>query len=448
MSQLFLIASIFFGLILGLIDIPACIGVFIILSICFLYSRIGSKDYTIQRFEIFALVSFFYIISSYITSSCFSESEYFLASDPIRYIAMVHSSHDYGLITHALERCYIELSDNNGLYNSFLRLIGILCNKNGTEASSFLITLPQTLFGILTIQTVYRILNQFLQSNKVFKYTLVYAFCSLVFLYSGIIVRDIVIAFGYALCVEIIIRPFKISGIIKLAIIMILCMGIRLYSGYFVSFFILYYVFFNVKSGVAKLFLYPIVFVALATVATSAFYDNIKEQTFDEIDKYSQWQYDVASTTDGFSSKLRSLPPVLSNVALSLYSQINPLPPYSTLRDRNITAAQAYMGSLLTVSAIWWYFISFGLLYLLFLKGGFKRIGKKNIILLAIAWLLIFVSCTMHVDIRRLMPVYPIIYMIFLYCGNTLYREHTIKTMNTSLFMVYFSLNILYLIIK
>jgi len=361
---------------------------------------------------------------------------------------MVHHSTSYDLIWGELEKCYTELGDNNGLYNSILRLIGILCYKNGEIASSFLITLPQTLFGILTVQTVFRIFDNFFVASKAYRYTIIYGLCSLTLLYSGIIVRDITIAFCFTLCINIIVRPFHISGLLKLAVIMLICAGFRLFSGLFIAFFILYYILFSTNSKTKRVFIYSGMIVVLGAIATSAYVEQLFNQTSEEITGYSEWQSDVAGTVDGFSGKLRKLPTGFSNVALSLFSQMNPFPPYSTLMGDNLTLAQSYMGGLMSLSSIWWFYISYGLLYFLILKRGYKKLEAKYLLLIAIAWILIVVSSTMHVDIRRLIPVYPIIYLMYLYLTNYKYNKKTVLQMNSNLTLLYISLNILYLFLK
>lgn len=205
----------------GLYDIPACVFMALIAVCSILYARIGPKDTQSERYSLGAIITLIYIFSSIITSSCFSESEYYLASDPIRYIAMVHYNADYNLILGDLERAYIALSDNNGLYNAMLKFLGILCKDSGHEASSLVITLPQTLFGILTIQTVFRILCLKFNADKSFKYTILYGLCSITLLYSGIIVRDIVIAFLFAVCLETVLKPFKVKGLVVLGFAMV-----------------------------------------------------------------------------------------------------------------------------------------------------------------------------------------------------------------------------------
>ncbi len=424
------------------------IGVIAVLLFCFLYSQIGEPNSKSYRVSLYTLISLIYILSSLITSSCFSEVEYFLASDPTRYIEKVHHSTSYDLIWIELEKCYTELGDNNGLYNSILRLIGILCYKNGEIASSFLITLPQTLFGILTVQTVFRILDNFFVSFRAYRYTIIYGLCSLTLLYSGIIVRDIAIAFCFALCINIIVRPFHISGLLKLAAIMLICAGFRLFSGLFIAFFILYYILFSTNSKTLRVFIYTGMIVVLGIVAASAYVEQLFNQTSEEITGYSEWQSNVAGASDGFSGKLRELPAGFSNVALSLFSQMNPFPPYSTLMVEKLTLAQSYMGGLMMLSSIWWFYISYGLLYLLILKRGYKKLETKYLLLIAIAWILIVVSSTMHVDIRRLIPAYPIIYLMYLYIISYKYSKKTVIQMNSNLTLLYISLNILYLSLK
>ncbi|MDE6575371.1 MAG: hypothetical protein K2L84_08580 [Muribaculaceae bacterium] len=447
-SNILCIVSIAISLIIGLFDLPASMLMLFILFVSYIYATIGNRNSAKFRYSLFSIVSFVYLVSAIICSSCFSETEFFLASDPIRYIATAHNTYNYESIFNELESVYIDLSDSNGLYNSIIRYLGLVCSNNNFTASSLLLTLPQALFGILTIQTVFRILNIIVSPDKAYKYTIIYSICSLTLLYSGIIVRDIVIAFTYAVCIETVLKPFNIKGCFIIVLMLLVCIGLRLFSGFFISIFLVYYLFFNIKNAIGRFFIYIATAVILPGILASAFFNQIIDQTNNEIESYSQWQTNVSSDNDGFSSRLRMLPSGVNNVALSLFSQMNPFPPYSTLRNPHLEPAQVYMGLLMTTSAIWWFFISYSVLWLFLFKKGYKKLGIRYNILYAIAWLLIIVSCTMHVDIRRLIPVYPIIYFIFIYCTNNIYSKKTMQQIYTKLGCGYAALNLLYLLIK
>ena len=329
-SFLCLLGSLSIATTVTLFDYPAGILIWGIVVLCTTYALVGKKRYKSNRLQIAFLLIFIYLASTLITSSCFSSNDYFLASDPTRYIAMAQGNRGYSTIIDEITRAY-ELTDNNGLYNAMLRLLGTWCNNMGIPATSLLLTLPQTLFGILTVQTVFRIISIKFTSQQATKYTLIYGICSLVLLYSGIIVRDIVIAFFFAVCTEVVLKPFKWKGVLLLLVMMTLCIGIRLFSGLFISIFIVYYFFFNIKSKLVKWAIYPIAGVVLVAVLGSAIMSNLIEQTSEEINSYSEWQGEEAASNDGFSAKLRSLPTGINYIALTLYSQMNPFPPYSVL---------------------------------------------------------------------------------------------------------------------
>lgn len=447
-NKLPLFLSIILSILVGMYDLPAGIFMFCILFVTSLYSRIGNRKAQIYQTTLVTYICFIYLASAVICSGCFSETDFFLASDPIRYIAMVRNSESYDVLFDEITNAYVLLKDNNGLYNSLLRALGIICNENGYKASSLLITLPQTLFGILTIQTLFRIFTNRFTYKKALYYSFLFGICSLTLLYSCIIVRDIIIVFFFTVCLEVVLKPFSMKGIIIIILMMALCIGIRLYSGCFISLFLVYYLLFGSKSTISKVIAYSLAIVAAVSIGGSVIINDLIEKTNEEISGYSEWQGNIASSEEGFSSKLRNLPKGVNYVALSLYSQMNPFPPYSTFKDTDFEFRKMYMATLMMVSAIWWFFISYSLLWFLFFNRGYRVLGKQYIFLLCIAWLLIIVSSAMHVDIRRLIPVYPIIFYLSMISSNYFYSRMHVKTVYRNLGVGYIILNIVYLAIK
>lgn len=436
------------NILVGMSDLPAGIFMFCVLLITYLYSRIGDRKAQIYQTTLVTYITFIYLASALICSACFSETEFFLASDPTRYITMVRSSKSYDLLFDEITNAYVLLKDNNGLYNSLLRLLGIICNENGYTASSLLITLPQTLFGILSIQTVFRIFINHFTYKRALHYSFLFGICSLTLLYSCIIVRDIIIVFFFTVCLEVILKPFSMKGVVIIILMMALCIGIRLYSGCFISLFLVYYLLFGCKSTISKVIAYAFAIVAAVSIGGSVIVTELVEKTNEEISGYSEWQGDIASSEEGFSSKLRNLPNGINYLALSLYSQMNPFPPYSTFKDTDLKFNKMYMATLMMVPAIWWFFISYSLLWFLFFNRGYRFLGKQYFFLFCIAWLLIIVSSAMHVDIRRLLPVYPIIFYLSMICSNFIFSRKHVKIVRRNLGVGYIILNIIYIVIK
>jgi len=431
----------------GLFNLTNAIGIAVVLTIVWLYAFAYKWDLKSNSVGLCLTISFIYIFSAYISSNCFSASTFHMAADPMHYIRDVaHASPKY--IIDELEKTYILHGDNNGLYNTMLASISIVCRLCHAQESVFLLTLLQTLFGILTILTLYRILCRFFSQTDSYRYSLIFGCCSLVLTYSCIIVRDIILAFLFTKAVEIILNKFTTQRLIALLFMMIVAFGIRIFSGCFFAIFIVYYIYFGCTNKVAQRFAVPLILLVMLAIGSSSFADEMMNKTSEEVELYNSWQVGTANQTDGLSGTLRKLPVGLSNLALFLYSQANAFPPYSALMNPSLTGPQFYLSMLFVIPAIWWFYISYSLICYFFLNGGYKKIGVQFRWLYAIALLLILVSTHMHVDVRRIMPVYTIIYLIFLLYRHKIEPPKRIQTTALTLWGVYIGLNVLYIMVK
>lgn len=428
-------------------DFPGMVGMVIVLVITGMYSYASDKNLRSYALSLWITTCFIYLTSAFIISQCFSETEFHLASDPIRYIAAARNHSINGLIKQ-LEQTYFELQDNNGLYNFVLFGIGTLCKSCGVVASSFILTLLESLFGILTIITLFRILCKYFPQSRAYSFSIVFGFCSLVLPYSCIIVRDIILTFLFIKAVEIVLSPFSTKGLFYLLLMTLAAFGVRIFSGCFFGVFIVYYLYFSVESRRVKALILPLMIVILMGIASSSFMDEMFTKTSDEITYYNGWQTDEAQHTSGLSGALRKLPAGISNIALLLFSQANPFPPYVTLIMPDLTFQQFYLSLLFAISAIWWFYVSYSLFYYFFFNKGYKKISIKMRWLFAIAMFLMLVTTYMHVDVRRIMPAYPIIYLLFLLYRHKIEPIKRVKYLQAGLWSGYFVTNLLYLMLK
>lgn len=435
-------------LITSLYDPASACEIFVImisaLALAILHRNVQNK-YVIK---LTFLISSVYITSAIIISNTFSETSYFLASDPIRYIASVRNCDSVTTIIRQLQICYLDLADNNGLYNSMLYMIGLLCKTYHVEATSLAITLPQTLFGILTIIMLFRILCNYYSEHEAFKYTLVFGLFSLTFLYSAIIVRDVVLEFLFTVGLAIVLKKFSVWRLVSLFLLVAIVMGIRLYSAVFFCLFIIFYLYQFTNGKKYHIVIKFFSIIALFPILSSAFWGSFWEQSVDEFDLYNTWQNELAFNV-GLSGKLRQLPPGLSQLSLMLYSQANPFPPYSVLVSiQGSNWIHIYMGVLILLTSVWWFFISYTAFYFFFLKKDYKKLSLDFRLLYLIALIIVGVSVSMHVDIRRLLPAYPIIYLIYLKYVKSIETIHEIHKGRNILCVFYITVILLYSFIK
>ena len=388
-----------------------------------------------------------FLISAIIFSSCFTTTDYFLTSDPIRYIDTVTHVTSMTGWQEEFYKCYVLMTDNNGLYNMSLRLLGFLGNQYFGGVTVLYITLFHSMFGILTVSTLYKILSKYIDDILSFRYALYYSIFSVLLFYSSVILRDIVIAYYFALTFLIIINNYSHKYLLLLILIMLCVWGTRLYTGYFYSAFILVYIY-KASQGklITKDFTIVISIIIICIVASSALFNSMKEQSIGEIMVYDEYASDFADKTEGLSGKIIKLPSGVKQIASLMYSQCNPFPPYTAILSiENIR--QLFMALTLFVASIAWFFISYTLFYYLIFKKGGKNFSQIELFLLCISIVFILL-CTVHMDIRRMLPVYPIIYLLYLKTKHFLLTQKQLKAIQLKLGVVYCLLILTYNIIK
>lgn len=392
--------------------ISSAVGVAIVAVACYIYCFVGNKQHLSRRLKLGGVVLAIYLFSAFVSSFSFSETNFFVVFDCTHYIAdykNVTSISSNELMDTAL-KSYIDFGDNNALYNIILHCISYVANSYFDGVNSFYYSLLSVLFGVLSSITLYRILSKSFNEKDAFKYTLLFSLLSLYHFYSVVIIRDICITTFYVLSFEVIQSRFSIRGLLLLVLYMLLAWGFRLYSGLFISLFILYYVYIPISQSKLKYVLIPIFGFILAYVIISSMF--IIDQTLDEINGFMEYTQDKVDTSGGMSAKLQKLPPGIKQIALVFFTQILPLPPYSYFLEAN-TLSQYYMALLVFIYGVFWFIVVYTFFYVMAMKKYFMILEMKDNLILLIV-LAFIIANTAHPDIRRMMPVYPIIFYYYL----------------------------------
>lgn len=317
------------------------------------------------------------------------------------------NSMDYTREIDYLYDTYFRFTDNNGLYNTYIQCWAAIGNRHLGGATVFYMTLAQTLFGVLCSVVLYRIISE-RYPEKAVKLTATFSCCSLFLFYSSVIIRDITVALFFLFALDYLTKEFKIRRFFLLIVFGFIVWGIRLYSGLFYFIFPVTYLALRITKGAGKrttiIMLMALGLMMLPVVAVSV----LGEQTQAEIENYDE--FSANRNVNGLFTKLSKLPPGAKQLALTLFSQVSPFPPHSLLKSSS-TFSEFYMGLDHIVYEFFWFFVFFMLAYLCIVKGKHKTLSREELILLMIALLYIVVN-TAHPDIRRMMPVYPIIYLI------------------------------------
>lgn len=373
------------------------------------FSLIIPKEYKKDEIKLFDVIYLVYIISALIVSFSFSTTDYYLVSDSSRYIETYMQGTQMFFDSEDLSKCYLEFSDSNLLYNAYLNAMAIFTNTKLGGMTVLGMTLLQTIWGILSSIVLFRILARHIEVKKAFRYTLIFALCSLFLFYSTVIIRDIVICFFYLCAFDIVDRKFSLLGVIKLLILIILTWGVRLYSGVFLITFLAYYIYARFRNSHFKavatlLFAFLIVAAGAALMASS-----LMEQTTAELQGYEELS--AERSAGGMVSKLQSLPLGISHLAIVLFAMIRPLPPFAIYAGAE-TFSHFIMSSMFLVAGFFWFVIFYSLCYKLFVKKYIIKISYETVVLLIVCLVFLMANAS-HPDVRRMLPVYPVLFVLY-----------------------------------
>lgn len=404
------------------------------------------KNHRTDSFNLNLTVFFIYYVSAYIVSTAFSAHTCFMVSDSMRYIESYMNRTSFNLTFDELYNHYLTFNDNNILYNSYLAYVSVFMNNVIGNNSVFAMTLCNTVFGILSINSLYELLLHYFDADKAKKYTLIFAVFSIFFIYSDLIIRDIIITFFFLRAFNIVIRPFSIKGLLILAIYMLLVWGVRLYTGFFYGIFIMQYIylrFYNTKYKfiAVTIFMILALFVVGMLIGSAAM-----EQTSEKLDNTFAMTENAVNDNGGLIANLFKLPFGIKQVAIALYTQMAPFPSYGPLMQAE-TFPQIWMSLSVMVYELFWFFIFYTMFISIFTKRSFQYLDQWERTSLLIAFLLIL-STTAHPDLRRMMACYPIIYLIYLKLKNYHISRSWFSGTTRKLALVYIILAFTYSVLK
>ncbi|MEE1143115.1 MAG: hypothetical protein U0L22_05720 [Bacteroidales bacterium] len=378
------------------------LGVIVVL----IYQRENRK----KCFLLYNIIFSVYLLLTFLVSISFSEVDWFLVFDPSNYIDYFLNSTEQFWLKDDIFKCYFEFADNNALHNAYLNAVAVFINKNLGGLTVYGLTLFQTIFGVLSSIVLFGILARRFDKNRAFNYTLFFALSSLFLFYSTVIIRDIIICFLYLLAFNIVDQKFTLSGVIKLIIIIVITWGVRLYSGIFLFVFLGYYIYIRMRNSKFRNFANIFFILLLIIVGGYIFTTDLFVQTTEELNFYAELT--TERSEGGLTSKLQTLPPGISHLTIVLFSMIRPLPPFSIYIGVE-TFSHFLMSTMFLVAGFFWFVIFYSLCCQLFFSKYIFKISVEKIVLLLLCLVFMLVNA-MHPDIRRMLPVFPILFVQFL----------------------------------
>lgn len=374
-----------------------------------IYTLISTGGNCKMRFQLYNKIFLMYFILAYIVSLSFNAIDFFIVSDSSRYIDsyMYRTSFSFGIDDFI--NCYIKSADNNYVYNAYLNVMAMFANSCLGGMTVFGMTLCQTIWGVLSSLVLFRILVRHVDVNKALKYTIAFACCSLFLFYSTVIIRDIIICFLYLCAFDVIDKKFSVVGLLELVIIIALTWGIRLYSGVFLASFIAYYFYVRCRTSRLRYISTFFFIVVLLYAALAIFESSIMEQTVNELNEYEELS--AERSAGGILSKLQLLPPGISHSLIVLYSMVRPLPPLGIYIGVD-SFSNFIMATMCLMAGLFWFVVFYSLFYLLFIRKYISKISFERILLLIICIVFMMANAS-HPDLRRMLPVYPILFVLY-----------------------------------
>lgn len=395
----------------------------------------------VLAYKLLSIVSVVYILLAFLISFVYREKQEIFI-DCYSYIENLNLTQFDIDVNDFLIAGLVRLEDLNVLHEIGYRLFIIISNNYLDGASIFTLTYIHTIFGIFSSILVYRLMLIFFNPHSSYKYTLTFALLSPFLVYSTVILRDIIIAFLYLLVFDIVLREFKISRIVPILLIIILVTGCRLYSGLFLITFLLYYIYKGIShTKYANILIVVGAIVLFGIVSQYVLGSDIMNQSKEEIEGYVE--YDADRST-GFSAKLAGLPTGAKELALSIYSQVHPFPFYDLMKLA-YNVPTFILAIVKSISVLWWYFIFYGLCYALIIKNKLRAYNILDYMIFVIIAIYIVLNST-QIDVRRIMTVYPLIYLYYIRSFDTFGSNIERKQCNSLLAGLYFSLLLVYII--
>ena len=375
-------------------------------QVCILRSDSSDRQHLSRLFTFTSLI---YVLSSLIFSYSFGPDNSHILFDPQKYILTFINSTRYEFDWGLIVQKYAMFDDSNQLYGLYMQNMSAWANNDLGGSSVLFLTLCNTIFGIVTSLYLFKIIRINSDSQTAFKYAILFTALSPFLFYSCVVIRDIIITCFFTIATYIILLPYKSRRIILLLLLAVLAWGVRLFSGLFLLSFVFIYLFNSMSGSKKYIITLPILIIAGVLMASSLLESTLYEQTMDEMEMYSE--FSVVQSDGGLTAKLSSLPFGIKQIALLLFSPIRPFPPFSAYYDAD-TFSRIFISTIYLINGLFWYFIFYNVAIGLFISRYWKRVSaSKKVIFIAS---LIFLLANMaHPDIRRSMPVFPFLYLLY-----------------------------------
>ncbi|RFS22020.1 hypothetical protein DVR12_15365 [Chitinophaga silvatica] len=239
--------------------------------------------------------------------------------------------------------------------------------------------------------------------------TIIYAFFSYNFFFSAIYLRDVHIGVAFGLYFLLILNRKGAWGILAAMLLTIIIYFIRPEHGLFSISLLLTYIYLFVTDEryptLNKLKIPILLLLGLCALTQVV----LLQEGFNTIQSTSENYLDSSMTNAGlgsFGSMLLRLPFGVRHLAVGLFSQTLPFPFYAVLEDQPFYFPWS-------LAALFWFIVWGVIIYSLFFKPRNPLFLVREWRFLFLIAVLLILGASSNADTRRIMAVYPVVYVIF-----------------------------------
>lgn len=390
-------------------------------------------------FSFYALFALFHYLGYHNNYSFFTNE----VKDEFYYFSLTQTYQHVSLST-IFNDCFVDnvFYENQGyiFYISSISSLATLLFDGNHLLCQFLGT---TLVGSLISILLFRLFIIYINQNKSYKYALIFSLCSVFSYYSIVLLRDIFIAFFYIWGFVIILNRFHYKGLLGLFILFFLIWLFRIEHGLFFIIFILYYIYNRFKKY-KLFFLVGAIFIIILSSAFIFENFNIISSSLLRYREYSEAA--VLSKDDSIGKIIWLWPTPIKEIAQLLNSQLQPFPSWIDLKNAN-NFFDGMVSLLPILYGFFWYTIIFSLVKWIVFKKKYKYFSQELITLSIIIVIFLFAN-TFNMNIRRIMCVYPFIFLLYVIIQEKALSKIDKKNTFSYSSITYILLILIYLIVK
>ena len=276
-------------------------------------------------------------------------------------------------------------------------------------------------------------------------YALLSSLLSVQFLMATYIVRDMPITLSMSLLILLFLKKFSVKNLITMMLLIGFISTIRLASGLFSLFFLIGKLYLTFSSHRR----YRIPIIGLAVILAVGLASRIQSSR-DYINyKYESYTNKEASADDGNStvSQFNSLPHGPRELIKAAYNQVMPIPVWRRMISKETRVEALNISNFPELSATYFRYLVLIYLVLFFYFGNMSLLGQQRqsywiLFIIAVFWMCVNSTSLGH---RRVMGVYPILYIAAALTRNTL-TPNTKRKIGLTTFMIFILTQILGLI--